>query len=298
MGHAADPGPPYIGYSDYQIVTDRSFDSESYFKKVAGAGINLQRLWATGYGNTDSRLRELQPFARQGKKYDLEKINPRYLDRLQRVFQQADNNGLRILFTLFDRWQIGSAERFVRTPWYYKNNTTGYLKNAAPDFYELENSGWMRIQENYVKTLVRRTKAFHPIYEIMNEPILPGDCRRLVQWHEQIVSWILQEAPDSEIAVNVFLECDSLAEIPDAGWVTLHYEAWDDGICKAIEPLKAMGKNVLIDTDGAFLHRGDNDRLRQWQQESLACGASFNHKDDIYKLDKDALHVLGEKKLN
>lgn len=289
------PAPPYIGYSDYQIVTDRSFDPAPYFQEMARAGLNLQRLWAMGYGNTDDRLRELQPFARHGRKYDLHRINPRYLDRLNRVFREADENGLRLMFTLFDRWQIGTAERFVRTPWYYKNNTTKYLRNAFPDFHNLENPGWAEIQENYVKTLVRETRAFHPIYEIMNEPSLPGDCAGLVKWHERVASWILQEAPDAEIAVNMYNECDSLAEIRYVRWVTLHYAGWNTGICEAIEPIKAAGKQVVIDTDGAFPHRDTAGRLRQWYQESLACGASFNHKDDIYKLDREALRVLSEK---
>jgi hypothetical protein len=54
----------------------------------------------------------------------------------------------------------------------------------------------------------------------------------------------------------------------------------------------------LIDTDAAFKERENNKAVRQWAREALECGASFNHKDDIYSLDRQALRIFRELKTN
>lgn len=35
---------PYIGYSDYKIITDTDFDTKPYFETMHSYGVNLQRI--------------------------------------------------------------------------------------------------------------------------------------------------------------------------------------------------------------------------------------------------------------
>src|SRR5262245_43166341 len=100
-GYSLEEGP-YIGYSDYQIVTDMRFDASSYFETMQSEGVNLQRIWALGYSNTSHSFRERMPFQRVGKKYDLDEIDPVYLNRLRSILATAQRYDQRVLLTLFD----------------------------------------------------------------------------------------------------------------------------------------------------------------------------------------------------
>jgi hypothetical protein len=284
----------YIGYSDYQVVTDARFDAGAYFRAMQEAGVNLQRIWIAGYGNTDPKLHETMPFARHGRKYNLRRFDPEYFRRLDSILDLAGRHGQRVMLTLFDHWQIANVERFVRTPWYYKNNTSRFLKNAQPDFYRTDRKEWASIQENYVRKIVRETRRHNPIYEIMNEAKMPGDCAGLARWHRSVAAWIREEHPGAEIAINTLDDCPALFEIPEPGWISLHYDAWSAGICDAAHSYEAYGKRILIDTDGAFVQRVDNALVRRWLNEALDCGLSFNHKDNIYTLDLEALETIRE----
>jgi hypothetical protein len=277
----------YLGYSDYQIATDLNFAAGPYFEKMSEAGVNFQRIWVMGYSGVEPNFDELMPFAMDRGKYRLDQIEPAYITRLQNVLTQAEKYDQRVMLTLFDHWSL--ARMFEKTPWFYKNNYQRLLKRSLPDFYNIQNRRLMDVQENYVREIVRMTKDFTPIYEIMNEAG-GAKCGPIGQWHNRVASWILSESPDAEIAININDDC---SEILDASWVdiiSLHHGNWkNDGICASAK--KFPEKQVIIDTDGAWKIRGDNRLVRRWLRQALACGASFNHKDDIYNPDRELLRI-------
>jgi hypothetical protein len=290
-GYSLEEGP-YIGYSDYQIVTDMRFDASTYFETMQSDGVNLQRIWALGYSNTSNSFRERMPFRRVGKKYNLEEIDPVYLKRLQSILATAHRYDQRVLLTLFDRWSMTDFSNFVRTPWYYKNNVNKLLKNPFPEFYQLSNPKLVAIQKNFVQTVVRVTADYKPIYEIMNEARWT-DCKILAGWHTQVAEWILESDPEASIAINIGSNCPSILKSDWVSLVSLHGTQWlGAGICNTIKEYRDLGKPILIDTDGVFKERVDNRLVQEWLKEALECGASFNHKDDIYRLDREALTVF------
>lgn len=291
--YAADP---YIGYSDYQIVTDTRFDAAPYFERMQSDGVNLQRIWVLGYSNTGS-FREQMPFRKEGKKYDLNELDSSYLERLRSTLAEAQRRGQTVMLTLFDRWSMASAANFSRTPWYYKNNTDKLLTDPFPEFYDLSYPKLVSVQKSLVQEIVRATAEFHPIYEIMNEARWQQDCRILADFHDQVAQWILEIDPNARIAVNIIGNCPSIYKQEWVSLISFHAYDWrDHGICETIEQYRDLGKQILIDTDGAFKERVDNKLLRKWLQETLTCGASFNHKDDIYYLDKEALAIFREER--
>ncbi len=276
----------YLGYSDYQIVTDPAFDARSYFEEMEAHGVNLQRIWTGGYNNSIPHVRERMPFEKQGGKYNLDRIDRDYLNRLRSVILSARMHHQKVLLTLFDHWALSTDEIFPQSPWFYKNNHNGILKNALPDFYDLRNRRLLTIQRNYVRTIVSETREFSPIYEIMNEANWSPDCAMLDSWHRRVASWILAEAPDAEIAVNIQGRCAGILQEPWVDVISFHADVWEgQGICKTVRKYVSQGKTIVIDTDGAWKTRDENRRVTQWLRESLQCGASFNHKDDIYKPD-------------
>ena len=282
----------YIGYSDYQIITDVTFPADRYFRMMQGHGVNFQRIWVTGYSDVAIKFQELMPFVRQGNRYRLSDINPEYRKRLTTVLEQAREHDQRVMLTLFDHWSLRHG--FEKTPWFAKNNHERLLKNALPDFYNIRDKKLMRIQEHFVREIVRSTKDFNPIYEIMNESG-SATCDVVSVWHKKVASWIQEEAAEADIAVNLKQEC---TDVLYAGWVdfiSFHHNIWGRyGICKAIQ--KYPEKHVIIDTDGAWEVRDDNRLVKDWLAETQSCGASFNHKDDIYDPDQELLrHYRGLK---
>ena len=281
----------YLGYSDYHIITDRNFNPGPYLQSMAENGVNLQRIWITGYSGSARDVDEVMPFTQRGKKYQLTaRLNPQYLRRLERVMKLADQYGQRVMLTMFDRWSL--AREFQSTPWFHKNNHEKLLKNALPDFYSLKNKKLMRIQEALVRTIVRNTKEFNPIYEVMNEAA-GANCQQLSEWHGRVSSWILDEFPSAEIGVNLLQECP---QILDASWVDIvsfHQNVWEkQGICESVRNYPQ--KHVIIDTDGAWKVRDDNRLVKEWLQEAISCGGSFNHKDNIYEIDREFLQLYRE----
>lgn len=277
----------YIGYSDYQIVTDINFPADHYFQKMSQSGVNFQRIWAIGYSGVEPSFKERMPFVRERGKYRLDQIDERYLQRLRSVLQDAEQHNQRVMLTLFDHWSLTGV--FPKTPWFYKNNYQRLLKRSLPEFFNVENLKLINIQENYVREIVAASKDFDPIYEIMNEAG-GAPCDQIAEWHQKVASWILSESKDAEIAVNVNNNC---SEMLDADWVdiiSLHHANWKEhGICASAKQYPE--KQIIIDTDGAWKIRGDNRLVRRWLREALDCGVSFNHKDDIYDLDTELLRI-------
>jgi hypothetical protein len=275
----------FVGYSDYQIIPDSNFRVDKYFLSMAEHGVNFQRIWVTGYSGSAKRIEELMPFVRRGNKYRLSEISSVYRERLNEVMEQAESHNLRVMLTLFDSWSLRKV--FSDTPWYFKNNEERLLRSAFPSFYDVENKKLMRIQENLVREIVKETKGFDPIYEIMNEAS-SANCSELTKWHEKVASWIREESPDAEIAVNPNLECSGILEADWVDIISFHKMSWNTyGICQSIQ--RYPDKHVIIDTDGAWEIRDDNRLVKRWLAETLRCGGSFNHKDNIYELDRQLL---------
>jgi hypothetical protein len=278
---------PYLGYSDYQIITDKNFHAGAYFRKMSDQGVNFQRIWALGYSGTAKKFDELLPFVLTNGKYQLRSIEPRYLQRLNEVLEEAQTYDQRVMLTLFDHWAL--AAQFYKTPWYHKNNHERLVLPGKRDFFDVTDKKLTGIQENYVRTIVRTTRGFNPIYEIMNEAGGPS-CEGLTKWHERVASWILDEAPDAEIALNITPECSELLNSPWVDVISFHHSQWNQrGICNLTK--KYADKLVIIDTDGGWRYRDDNKLVKKWMNEAFACGASFNHKDDIYDLDRQFLNL-------
>jgi hypothetical protein len=284
----------YIGYSDYHIVTDRTFNAESYFQTMKSYGVNLQRIWILGYSIVIKRIPEQMPFRKQGLQYKLHELDPNYLLRLRRTLLEAKRNRQRVLLTLFDRWSLSKEEYFFRTPWYYKNNIERILQIPFPQFYDFSRPKLAEIQKNLVKSVIRVTSEFKPIYEVMNEAFHP-DCNILALFHGQVIRWILEVDPTADIAVNLLNDCPSVFKQERVNLISFHANQWlNNGICETVEKNRRFGKHILIDTDGAISERANNQLVRRWVEEARNCGASFNHKDSIDPLDHEALSIFQE----
>jgi Cellulase (glycosyl hydrolase family 5) len=292
LASALNAQPRYVGYSSYQIITDFSFRPRPYFALMQANGVNFQRIWVLGFSGTAPKIREELPFVMENGKYNLRQIRPEYVRRMQNVLQAAQENHQQVMLTLFDHWSLAARNIFPQTPWYFKNNTEGLLKSPFPDFFNLRRPKIVEIQKSFVQQIVNATQKYQPIYEIMNEAA-GTSCADLATWHERVAQWIHESDPDARIAVNFLVDCP---QILNAQWVDIVSFHGNDWMKKGICPLARSGREkiVIIDTDGAWMTRGDNRLVRQWFREARSCGASFNHKDDIYEPDQEVLEIFRE----
>jgi len=284
--------PVYFGYSNYQIIIDPEFRYTPYFTLMKANGVNFQRIWILGYSGSAPEIAEALPFQLKGRRYKLRQLRPEYMKRMQAVLQAAKNNGQQVMLTLFDHWSLATPEIFPQTPWYFKNNTDRLLKQAFPDFFNLKNRKLMEIQKNYVRNIVAGAKNYRPIYEIMNEAAgVP--CSDLSAWHQRVMQWIHDVDPEARIAVNLMADCPEILHAPWVNIVSFHGNDWSKkGICPLAKSFSE--KTVIIDTDGAWKTRSDNGLVAGWLNEARSCGASFNHKDDIYLPDLEVLQLIRE----
>ena len=254
--------------------------------------VNFQRIWILGYSGTASQIAETLPFQRKGSRYKLRQLRPDYLQRMQAVLQAAQNNGQQVMLTLFDHWSLATPGIFPQTPWYFKNNTDRLLKQPFPDFFDLKNRKLMEIQKNYVQKIVSGAQRYSPIYEIMNEAA-GSDCGVLSAWHQRVTQWIHGVDADARIAVNLMADCPEILHAPWVNVVSFHGNDWSKkGICPLAKSYS--DKIVVIDTDGAWKTRNDNVLVSDWLDQARSCGASFNHKDDIYMPDLEVLQLIRE----
>src|SRR5207247_2200010 len=140
---------------------------------------------------------------------------------------------------------LATREIFPQTPWYFKNNTDRLLKQAFPDFFNLNNRKLREIQKKYVRTITAAARPYHPIYEIMNEAAGVG-CADLAAWHQRVGQWIHEVDPDARIAVNLMADCPEILLAPWVDIISFHGNDWTkNGICPLAK--RFSEKIVIID---------------------------------------------------
>ena len=329
-----------VGYSDYEVITRDGFDRVGYLRDVRPF-VNLQRIWASGYSNTGRLCTDACcPFnetlawtvtgSRNGvPTYDLFSFSSTYTQRLTAVLNEASADHGTIELGLFDHWALSPAQ-FGVNPWNPANNNLdahgchNLDKGAFPAFFEIFEADGTTLnclgqrEKAYVDRVMSVAQNYNNIiFELMNEAGGAASNAELKKWHATVAGWVRAHGPQLTTAASVFP--GSLADDPLNGTetaifgaaaidvVSLHYREWKaagDGsgkICKALNKFAGFNKPIVIDDDGGFNARGDNNRMFGWANTTLnLCGLAmgtkhFNHKDDIAPACRDsvALHKLG-----
>lgn len=146
------------------------------------------------------------------KKWDLTRYNEEFFNKLKLMIHTANEYGLVVQLTIFDRCGTDfesrdKCKRWPYSPWNAKNNVNGLINapgsNGVNEFYDRSIAAGGRtlgvLQDAYVNKLVTSTLEFpNVVYEIMNEPIYKqvGNVTeeqriaRRVKWADAIVGVI------------------------------------------------------------------------------------------------------------
>jgi hypothetical protein len=175
----SDPPPP--------------FDFDAYLAWLRSFGHNFTRGWTwetttwnaanVGWGGWDHTVAP-HPWVRTGPelaldgkpKFDLEKINPDYIERLVTRVTKAQQNGIFFSVMLFEGYGIQFVDgAWPSHPFHPENNINGINADKDGDgngleVHRLEDPAVLRVQEAYVRAVLDALNDFdNVLYEIGNE---------------------------------------------------------------------------------------------------------------------------------
>lgn len=198
----------------YGSIVNRRFDFARYLAEAADKNQTMTRTFLLfrelqGMRNPSSPLKPespdyIAPWPRTGPgnaadgepKFDLDRWNPEYFDRLRRFLSLASKYGIAVELTLFSN---AYADRiWALNPLRDQNNLQGVGSVDWPDYTSLRNQPLVARQTAYVRKVVQETGEFDNVYyEICNEPgggqsghATPGDVDL---WQEEIGRIVREE---------------------------------------------------------------------------------------------------------
>ncbi len=224
----------------YGAVLNRDFDYRKYLDTVARDGLNLTRVFAGTYreqagasfGIARNTLAPgsdayVAPWARSaipgyaagGNKFDLDRWDSAYFQRLKVFLTYASKLGIAVELTLFSSHY--EERHWNLSPLNPANNVNATSGIQWKKLHALDNGNILDRQEKVVRMIVRELNAFDNVYfEIQNEPwsdhprtvsilnpYLTGPGRdkwpnsvdvaddASLAWQAQVVTWIERKKP-------------------------------------------------------------------------------------------------------
>lgn len=165
----------------YGSVINTAFDFKQYLQTLNKEGLNTTRLFMGAYyekpgafGISHNTLAPdsqslLLPWKKMGDKYDLEKWNQKYFERLHDFMITASQNNVIVEINLFSAFYNAG---WVYHPFNGNNNVNGTPQDLPFNKVNtLENGNILKFQKAYVIKLIQELNAFDNFYfEIQNEP--------------------------------------------------------------------------------------------------------------------------------
>ncbi len=305
----------------YGAVINLDFDYRKYLAALARDGMNYTRIFTGSYVEIPGSFgikrntlapapgRFLPPWARSGEpgyrgggnKFDLDRWNPAYFERLRDFLGEASRHGILVEVTFFSSHY--REEHWLHSPFHPDNNVNG--ATALDDYKKintLDNGNITARQEAMVRKIVAELNEFdNLIYEFQNEPwadrtvpVLPinpyleqkwpnsadlGDAAS-IEWQKKVAWWITDEEAGTirphAIAQNV---CNFRYPVPldhlvqSASIVNFHY-----AYPEAVQWNAGLNCAISYDESG-FLGNSDAAYRKQAWNFLLAGGGVFNNLD-------------------
>ncbi|MBN2295527.1 MAG: hypothetical protein JXM70_24065, partial [Pirellulales bacterium] len=268
---------------DPDPATAPPFDYEGYLDFLQSYNHNFFRMWTRmGTGGGPTPTPTIYPRTGPGKakdgglKYDLNRFNQEFFDRLRARVKAAGERGIYVAVMFFagDNVEYRDGNRnWPQHPYHRDNNINGI--NGDPDgdgqgleCYRLEIAAITLVQDEYVKKVIDTLNDLdNVLWEVGNE--LPGTIEfqlhvtRLVKEYE--TSHNLKHHP---VGISTFANARPPMRVFQDGpadWITPDTSSGD----YTGDPPSADGKKVIVsDTDHLWGVGGDNT----WVWKSFARG--------------------------
>jgi hypothetical protein len=317
----------------YGAVINPDFDYRRYLDTVAADGLNLTRLFVGSYversddfGITDNTLapasgRALVPWARSdqpgyalgGNKFDLDRWDPAYFERLHAFLRAAGERGVIVEVTLFSAHYRGGWEQ---SPLNAANNVNGVGDVEKARANTRANGALGPRQEALVRKIVAELASHDNVYfEVQNEPwadravtvdilhpyISPEEMRMeglfwqnrvdladaaSLEWQAWVASVVGDEEKGAErrhlVAQNFANFSYPLRDVdPAISVVNFHY-AWPEAATLNL----ALGRALGFDETG-FAGSDDATYRRQAWEFLLSGGSVFSQLDYSFAVGRE-----------
>jgi hypothetical protein len=310
----------------YGSVINPDFDYRLYLKTIQADGFNYTRIFGGSYVEVPGRSfgirrndlapapgRFIAPWARSdtpgyaggGNKFDLDRWNPVYFNRLHDFLTVASNRGIVVEIGLFSS-EYGDAQ-WNLSPLNPANNVNGTTAIDRTKLHTLDNGNILAYQERYTRKLVDAGKGFdNVVFQIQNEPwsdrTAPTDIIGPVNpylrapardrfpnaaqfadgvsmaWQAKVAEWITSEEaslPQKHLIAGDYSNFRYPVRnlVPGISIINFHYAypqavLWNYG----------LGKPIAYDETG-FLGRDDGPYRRQAWNFMLSGGSVFDALD-------------------
>lgn len=257
----------------YGAVLNKNFDYTRYLDELRRYGLNLTRTFSGSYredgvnphGNsplTPDRGPQnyIAPWAwsdadggYDGKKFDLDKWNPLYFERLRAFIKAAKDRGVVVELVLFCL-MYSDDHHWKVSPLHPDNNLQGESWRGLPPrrFLTLDKPGLVERQKAFARKIVTELKGLPNVYiEIANEPAPANVDSPLAKdnfaWHEAIISEIVASGNRHLLAYNDHYNAGrGIGPIPKQDAISIlniHY------LPKLAEALDVYANNKILSLD-------------------------------------------------
>lgn len=280
----------------YGALLNRDFDFVKYFDELSRCKFNLTRVFSGTYREVPGSFRienntlaprdsaYLSPWARTADgKFDLDRLNPAYFERLTRLLAEASKRGIVAELVLFcpfyeeDLWAVN--------PMNAKNNINGIGNFHREEAYTLKHPELLKRQVAFVEAVVAAVKSSDNVYfEICNEPYFGGVT---LDWQAKIAETIAAaeaKLKDKHMISQNIANNKAVIKSPHpaVSLFNFHYAAPPDVL--------AMNKDLnrpIGDDETGFNGVGDRAYRTEAWEFLLAGGAVFNNLDYSFTAGKE-----------
>jgi hypothetical protein len=295
----------------YGALINLDFDYITYLDALHAQGLNDTRIFTgsyiegekdikwMGYNNTlaprPNRL--IVPWQRSnisgyyggGNKFDLEKWDENYFQRLKDLMTQAQARGIIIEVTLFGNQYSDSI--WIKSPLYPRNNIQGAGPSGSKSFLifqTLSDKQLLKYQEAYVQKMLKELNSFDNLYyEISNEPYNDIiDSAAVDSWHNHMVQ-LIKETEKNMPKKHLIATCFSIIDNPDVSIANFHYVRVPK--MQSFEWLLALNKVINMDETIGSVYDSDvtDTRIEAWDH-ILRGGGAYNNLSWEYTPCKEA----------
>ncbi len=307
----------------YGAVLNRDFDYHRYLATLASDGLNYTRLFTGSYVEVPAKSfgilrndlapgtgRFLAPWSRSdtpgyaggGNKFDLEKWDDKYFERLRDFLSEAAKRGIVVEMTLFSahydeaQWKMSALNP--------ENNINNTDAIDWKKLNTLENGNILAYQEKLARKIITETNSFdNVLFEIQNEPwsdrpILSGVINSYLRppardtfpnsvdlpddlsiaWQAHVSEWITQtesSLPHRHLIAQNYSNFRAPVKylLPNVSVVNFHY-AYPEAAS-----LNYGLNNVISYDETGFLGHEEADYRRQAWNFMLSGGGAFDALD-------------------
>ena len=278
----------------YGAVVNLDFDYAKYLATLEAAKLNGTRVFLayreqpTAFNIAGNSLapkpdRFITPWIRSttpgyfdgGNKFDLERWDLAYFERLRDFVKQAAGRGVVVEANLFSCFY--SPNSWQTHPFHASNNINGIGQAPWDEVLTLKHPTLVAAQERYVRKVVEELRDFDNVYfEICNEPYIGGVSREWEVYMTAVVADAQKMHPHPKlISWNIANNTAKVVDPPAAVSIfNFHYAVPPE----AVADNYALNR-VIGDNETGF--RGTNDapyRMEAWDF-IVAGGGLFNHLD-------------------